>query len=215
MNETLQVNAELFSWKYDGQQVTYFTTLESASAFPIANADATIQGLDVDVIWAASDRTTIGGNIQILDSTYDDLQLISDPGRGRFGCTSTGVNAGVESYDCSGKSLLYSPDFGADLNINHVIPMGNYDLSLTGNVSHRAEQQTNFLFLEETNADSYTALNLDATLFSSDGRWSVSAFIRNVTDERYLTNTSVSNRGLSYGVYSPPQTYGVRLNVTF
>ena len=72
-DETLQVNAELFHWKYDGQQVTYFTTLDSASAFPIANADATIQGLDVDVIWAATDRTTIGGNIQILDSTYDEL----------------------------------------------------------------------------------------------------------------------------------------------
>ena len=104
-DDTLQVNAELFHWKYDGQQVTYFTTLDSASAFPIANADATIQGLDVDVIWAATDRTTIGGNIQILDSTYDDLQLISDPGRGRFGCASSGVTAGVESYDCSGQFL--------------------------------------------------------------------------------------------------------------
>ena len=126
-----------------------------------------------------------------------------------------GVTAGVESYDCSGKSLLYSPDFGADLNINHVIPLANYELSLTGNVSHRSEQQTNFLFLQETNADSYTTLNLDATLFAVDGRWSVSAFVRNVTDERYLTNTNVSNRGLAYGVYSPPQTYGIRVSAAF
>jgi iron complex outermembrane receptor protein len=214
-DDTLQVNAELFHWKYDGQQVTYFTTLDSASAFPIANADATIQGLDVDVNWAATDNTTIGGNIQILDSTYDKLQLISDPGRGRFGCESLGVNAGVESYDCSGKSLLYSPDFGADLNINHVIALANHELSLTGNVSHRSEQQTNFLFLEETNADSYTTLNLDATLFSADGRWAFSAFIRNVTDERYSTNTNVSNRGLAYRTISPPQTYGLRVSATF
>jgi len=214
-DDTLQANAELFHWKYDGQQVTYFTTLDSASAFPIANADATIQGLDLNVIWAASDRTTIGGNIQILDSTYDELQLISDPGRGRFGCASSGVNAGVESYDCSGQSLLYSPDFGADLNINHVIALANYELSLTGNVSHRSEQQTNFLFLEETNADSYTTLNLDATLFSADGSWAFSAFIRNVTDERYVANTNVSNRGLAYGIYSPPQTYGIRMSAAF
>ncbi len=214
-DNTLQVNVEAFNWKYDGQQVTYFTTLESASAFPIANADATIQGLDVDVIWAATDNTTIGGNVQILDSTYDDLELISDPGRGRFGCSSLGVNAGIESYDCSGQSLLYSPDFGADLSINHIIDLANYELSLTGNVSYRDEQQTNFLFLEETNADSYTALNLDATLFSGDGRWSVSAFVRNVTDERYLTNTSVSNRGLAYGVFSPPRTYGIRVSAAF
>ena len=75
LENTLQVNAEAFYWKYDGQQVTYFTTLDSASAFPIANADATIQGLDVDVIWAATDRTTISGNVQFLDSTYDRLEL--------------------------------------------------------------------------------------------------------------------------------------------
>jgi len=111
--------------------------------------------------------------------------------------------------------LLYSPDFGADLNINHVIALANHELSLTGNVSHRSEQQTNFLFLEETNADSYTTLNLDATLFSADGRWAFSAFIRNVTDERYSTNTNVSNRGLAYRTISPPRTYGLRVSATF
>ena len=174
-DETLQVNAELFHWKYDGQQVTYFTTLDSASAFPIANADATIQGLDLDVIWAVTDNTTISGNIQFLDSTYDELVLISDPGRGRFGCSSLGVTDGVESYDCSGQSLLYSPDFGADLNINHIIPLANYELSLTGNVSHRSVQQANFLFLEETNADSWADWNLDGTLVSAHGGWAVSA----------------------------------------
>jgi len=84
-DDTLQVNAEAFYWKYDGQQVTYFTTLDSASAFPIANADATIQGLDIDVIWAATANTTIYGNAQFLDATYDSLTLISDPEAGRFG----------------------------------------------------------------------------------------------------------------------------------
>ncbi len=214
-DNTLQLNLEAFLWKYDGQQVTYFTTLDSASAFPIANADATIKGVDVDVIWAATDNTTISGNMQILDSTYDALTLISDPGRGRFGCVSLGVAAGIESYDCSGNSLLFSPDFGADLDVNHIIDISNFDLSLTANVSHRSEQQTNFLLLEETKADSYTTLNLDATLSPDDARWALSVFMRNVTDERYVTNSNVSNRGLNYAIYSPPRTYGVRLRANF
>ena len=215
LDNTLQVNAEAFLWKYDGQQVTYFTTLDSASAFPIANADATIQGVDVDVIWAASESTTISGNVQILDSTYDKLELISDPARGRFGCDSIGVTNGVESYDCSGKSLLYSPDFGADLTVNHIVALANFELSLTGNVSHRSEQQTNFILLDETESDAYTTLNLDATLSPYDARWALSIFMRNVTDERVLQNINVSNRGLAYGIYSPPQTYGVRLSAQF
>ena len=216
LDNTLQLNVEAFRWNYEDQQVTYFTTLDSASSFPIANADATITGLDVDFIWAAGDNTTISGNAQILDSTYDRLELISDPGRGRFGCASAGVNAGVQSYDCSGNSLLYSPDFGADLSVNHILDLNNLNLSLTGSVSYRSEQETNFLFLDETASDSYTTLNLDASLYAGDdSSWVLSAFVRNVGDERYLMTTSVSNRGLSYGVYSPPRTYGVRLRMDF
>ena len=215
LDNTLQVNAEAFVWKYDGQQVTYFTTLDSASAFPIANADATIKGLDVDVVWAMSENTTIGGNFQVLDSTYDSLELISDPGRGRFGCASIGVAGAIESYDCSGNSLLFSPDFGADLNVNHIVNMTSYDLSLTGNLSYRAEKQTNFLLLDETEADSYTTLNLDVALSPKEADWVFSVFVRNATDERYSTNTNVSNRGLAYAVFSPPRTYGVRLRADF
>ncbi len=215
MDDTLQVNAELFLWKYDGQQVTYFTTLDESSAFPIANADATIQGLDLDVIWAATGSTTFGLNVQYLEASYDKLALISDPGKGRFGCSSNGVSDGVESYDCSGSDMLYSPEIGADLNVNHVIDLANHQVSLTAMVSHRSEQQTNFLLLEDTKSDSYTTLNLDATLYSGDEDWSVSAFVRNATDERFSVNTNVSNRGLAYAVFSPPRTFGVRFMANF
>lgn len=214
-SNTLQVNAEAFLWKYTDQQVTYFTTLDSASAFPIANGDATITGLDIDVIWAVADNTTLYGNVQFLDSTYDELTLLSDPGRGRFGCASNGVSGGLETYDCSGQSLLYSPEFGLDLGINQVLNFGTYELSLTADVSHRGEQATSFTFVEETKSDAYTTLNLDATLSPDDASWALSAFVRNVTDERYLLNTNVNNRGLNYAISSAPQTYGVRLRKSF
>lgn len=214
-NDTLQLNAEAFWWKYDGQQVTYFTTLDGASAFPIANADATIQGLEVDMVWLASDSTKISANVQFLDAQYDELTLIADPGRGRFGCGVAGIDGGVESFDCSGADMLYSPEFGADLTVNHQLDLGGNTLALTAIMSHRAKQQTNFILLEETYADSYTTLHLDATLMSVDGDWSVSAYARNVTDEQFLVNTNVSNRGLAYGVYSPPMTYGLRVQLSF
>jgi iron complex outermembrane receptor protein len=159
LDNTVQLNLEAFHWKYDDQQVTYFTTLDGASSFPIANGDATITGLDVDMIWQIGRDTTISGNAQFLDSTYDSLSLISDPGRGRFDCQSTGVTDGLEGYDCAGQSLLYSPDFGADLTVNHNIEINEYNLSLTAQASHRSEQATNFLFVEATNAKSYVTID--------------------------------------------------------
>ncbi|WP_137165395.1 TonB-dependent receptor [Salinimonas lutimaris] len=217
LDNTLQLNLEAFHWKYDGQQVTYFTTLDSASSFPIANGDATIQGLDVDMIWRVGRDTTISGTAQFLDATYDSLTLVSDPGEGRFGCASIGVTGDLESYDCSGQSLLYSPDFGANLAINHVIDFDEYNLSLTAQASHRGKQSTNFLFVEATNAESYVTLDLDATLMSSTSNfdWTLSLFVRNVTDEQYVTNSQVNNRGLTYNAFNPPRTFGLRLKTEF
>lgn len=221
LNDTVQLNAELFQWKYDGQQISYFTTVDSAATFPIANGDATITGLDVDLIWAVADSTTISGNVQFLDSVYDSLTLIADPGRGRFGCASAGVTptgpGGIpqESYDCTGNSLLFSPEFGADFSINHIVDFSNYDLSLTADASHRGEQRTSFAFLDETISDAYTTLNLDATLSPADAGWAVSLFGRNVTDERYIKNSNVSNRGIFHAGHNAPATYGVRLRAEF
>ena len=220
-DNTLQVNAEAFLWKYDGQQISYFTTVDNAATFPIANGDATIKGIDVDVVWAAGDNTTISGNVQLLESVYDSLTLISDPGAGRFGCDSAGVapNAALgftlESYDCSGNDLLFSPNFGVDLSVNHVFDVSNYDLSLTGDVSHRGEQNTSFAFLKETVSESYTTFNLDATLSPDDAGWAFSMFIRNITDERYIKNSNVSNRGIFHAGYNPPKTYGARVRANF
>ena len=214
-DNTLQLNLEAFHWKYDGQQVTYFTTLDGASSFPIANGDATIQGLDVDMMWRVGRDTTISGNAQFLDATYDSLTLVSDPGRGRFGCSSNGVADGLESYDCSGQSLLYSPDFGADLTVNHNIEINEYNLSLTAQASHRSEQATNFMFVKATDTDSYVTLDFDATLTPSEADWSLSFFIRNVTDEQFVANSNVNNRGLTYAIHNPPRTFGLRLRAEF
>ncbi|MEP3655525.1 MAG: TonB-dependent receptor [Litorimonas sp.] len=222
LDNTLQVNGEAFLWKYDGQQISYFTTIDSAASFPVANADATIMGAEIDVIWAVADNTTISGSAQILDSTYDELVLISDEGRGRFGCESLGLipdadrEAGViENFDCSGQDALFSPKFGADASINHIVNLSDFDLSLTADASYRGQQSTSFSFLPETDRDAYFTLNLDATLSPEDAGWALSVFMRNVTDERFLQNSNVQNRGSFYGVYNAPQTYGARIRANF
>lgn len=223
LDNTLQVNAEAFYWEYTDQQVTYFTTLGGPASFPIANGDATIYGLDVDVIWAATDNTTLYGNVQFLNSKYDRLDLIGDTGTQRFDCDVVSVETigdpgdefDIDNFDCSGQPLLYSPEFGLDLGVNHVLNLGSYDLSLTADVSHRGEQSTSFTFLPESKAEAYTTLDLDATLSPDDAKWALSVYMRNVTDERYYVQTNVSNRGLFYGIYNPPQTYGMRLRANF
>jgi iron complex outermembrane receptor protein len=226
LDDTLQVNAEAFWWEYEDQQISYFTTIEGGATFPIANGDATIEGLDVDVIWAASANTTVSTYLQFLSSTYDDLELKGDEGTGRFGCgdaarTEDGrvvrgeQEPDIEYFQCAGNDLLFSPEFGIDFSVNHVINLDAYDLSLTADIAHRGEQATSFSFLKETVSEAYTTVNLDATLISEEDGWNVSLFVRNATDERFIKNSNVSNRGKFYAGYNAPQTFGVSFRTDF
>ena len=216
LDNTLQLNVEAFYWEYMDQQVSYFAQLNGGPAFLIANAESTIQGIDVDILWAASDNTTIGAKVQYLDSTFDEMILTSDPNGGRFGCPSQGVGAnGFETFDCAGIGLLYAPEFAFDLSLEHIFDLGRFAVIANVDVSHRGEQETDFSLLPETTADDYVTVNLAVTVSPEDASWNLTFYSRNVGDERYLLNTALVSYGILAARRNAPRTYGVRLGLDF
>lgn len=215
LDDTLQVNIEAFYWEYIGQQITYFSTIDDAPNFGTANGDSTIQGLDLDIQWAATPTTRIGAKFQYLDATLDQLTLISDPGTGRFGCDNIGVVDGRQNFECAGTELLYSPEIALDLALEQVFELGDFDLTFFANGSYRSEQQTDLSFTPETVSDGYFTADFQLTFAPASEAWSISAFVNNAFDERYLVNTNVGNSGAFYGEHNPPRTYGVRARAEF
>jgi len=215
LSNTLQVNLEAFYWEYKDQQISFFSIRDGAPNFGTANGDSTIQGLDVDIQWAASAATTLGAKMQYLDSTLDRLILRSDEGTGRFGCADIGVQNGLQTFDCAGETLLYAPEFAVDASLQHVFELGEFNLIGYADASYRSEQETDLSFVSQTRADSYVTFNLAATLTPSNESWGITAFVNNVDDERYLTTTSIATSGAFYGQYNPPRTYGVRFRADF
>ncbi len=213
--DTLQVNIEAFYWKYKDQQITYFSTINDAPNFGTANGDSTIQGVDLDVQWAATSTTRLGLKFQYLDATLDQLTLVSDPGTGRFGCENVGVVDGFQNFECAGTELLYSPEISLDLALEQTFELGDYDLTFFADASYRSEQQTDLSFTPQTVAEEYVTANFQLTLAPVDANWSISAFLNNAFDERYLVNTNVGNSGAFYGEHSPPRQYGVRAKYEF
>ena len=215
LNDTLQVNIEAFYWEYKDQQITYFSTIDDAPNFGTANGNSTIQGVDLDVRFAPTSTTRIGAKFQYLDATLDQLTLVSDPGTGRFGCDNLGVVDGLQTFECAGTELLYSPEFALDLAFEQVIELGDFDLTFFANGSYRSEQQTDLSFTPQTVSDEYIAADFQLTFAPVSAAWSISAFINNAFDERYLVNTNVGNSGAFYGEHNPPRTYGVRARAEF
>lgn len=215
LGDTLQVNIEGFYWEYKGQQITYFSTIDDAPNFGTANGDSTIKGVDLDVLWAATPTTTLGVKFQYLDAKLDQLTLVSDPGTGRFGCENVGVVAGLQTFECAGTELLYSPEIALDLALEQVFVLGDFDLTFFADASYRSEQQTDLSFTPQTVSDEYITANFQLTLEPADAVWSISAFVNNAFDERYLVNTNVGSSGAFYGEHNPPRTYGVRAKIDF
>lgn len=85
LDETLQVNIEVFYWKYDNQQLAALglDTLGNNSFYTRNVGDSTNKGFEIDMQWAAADNTLLRGVVQYLDATYDKYSYtqvdLSDP----------------------------------------------------------------------------------------------------------------------------------------
>jgi outer membrane receptor protein involved in Fe transport len=68
--------------------------------------------------------------------------------------------------------------------------------------------------------ESYGVLNLYAAIRSANGRWTLSGFLRNALDERYVLNRQLQTVGIApvpmnRAVFGEPRTYGVTLAYDF
>lgn len=221
---TVQFNVEAFYWEYEDQQLSYFTVSPTGVLdFVTTNAGkSTISGVDIDFLWAATDATTFNAKLQYLDATYDDLTLTTAPPRNNFGCGG-GVPTGqvlpdgspILNFVCSGERSLYAPEISLDLGVAHVFDIGSFDLIGQLDVSYRDDQEGGFEYLPQTRIDSYTLANLNLTLQPDNERWSLTAYVFNLGDERYRTNPQIGPGNTYTSVFNPPRTYGARLRFNF
>ena len=224
LDGSLQLNVELFHWKYEDQQISYFTVNRNTGA-TLSLTDnvgqATNQGVDIDIMWQVADNTLLSGKVQYLDNSYDDLTFEAAFPFNNIHCPSEATGDfstdgfPILAYDCSGSDSIYSPELTFKAGIEQTIPMENTNLILSLDTKYVDEQSSGFFNLPHEHIDSYTASNLDITLESADGDWSVSAYAHNLEDERQKISTQSSPMNLAISVYGAPLTYGMRFALNF
>ena len=74
--------------------------------------------------------------------------------------------------------------------------------------NYQSDTNSEFGQAPELDIDSYSLFDLRLGLESTDGRWSVNGYVRNLTDEYYWTTASKTND--TFIRYTGrPRTYGV------
>jgi iron complex outermembrane receptor protein len=158
-----------------------------------ANAEATSQGLELDVAALLTDNWMVRANYGYLDATYDSFvsgtQDFTDNDLPRAPENSLGLNS-TYTVDLDGGSSL------------------DFDLGYAWQDDFFHEPNN----IEATREKAFDLLNLGVTWTSSDGRWDVTAWGKNVTDEEYRTHTIISNIAGTVDLWNIPRTYGLTVN---
>lgn len=221
-DNTVQLNVEGFYWDYkNSQQNALAFTPAGALQFSTFNAgSATLYGVDADLIVQPTRHDTLRAAVSYLHTRFDEFLLDepfpTDPASN--GCV---LNNSVPPFtiDCSGKHLPRAPSWSGNASYEHVFELGNgNDLTLGASMDFASSRSLGINYVSNEQADGFIRLNAEATYaFGADRRFSVTAFIRNITNQEIATagNQASLSPNLIYAQVAPPRTFGGTLRASF
>ncbi|MBA6414372.1 TonB-dependent receptor [Parahaliea sp. F7430] len=175
----LMLNWAAFYTRYDNLQTSIFKGI----SFGVTNAaKSDIQGLELDLLWQASDRLRVGLNAAWLDASYDKfpdapctaLQLDVDP--------ACGTELGFSNNDLSGEPTAFAPKYTASLNFDYALALNNgLELFAAGETNYRDDFEPGGDNDPIDRIDGYSKTNLRLGLRAE--RWELMAFGRNIFDK--------------------------------
>lgn len=212
-DKTMMLNIAVFHTEYSDFQAESFIddgSGDGTGAFVLSNAgEVTTEGVEVDFSWRPMDSLTFFGGLSYIDAQIDDYKN----GPCSFGqiaaatppSCATAANGGTSSQDLSGGELPNSPDWRVTLNALYRMPLDDlpFGLALRGNYRWQDDVLFTIAQDEGTIQDSYGILDLSLELHGDDENYSATLFVKNVTDEFYVSNiASLSTAAVPGGGYS-------------
>jgi iron complex outermembrane recepter protein len=197
LDRKLAVNLAAFYQTYKGflfaaQGVPYINNTAAALSVSTAgslsvNADAKVEGFDIELAYRPNRQFSISTNVNYAHGRLSNALVPCNDSDGN-GIPDNGVatvaSFGTEAvrYCQSSAALAYQSDWNASLQAEYNLPIFNktdaYIRTLVNYTPSNHFAPGNFT------ADSYGLVNLFLGLRSSDGRWDIGGYARNLTNTR-------------------------------
>jgi iron complex outermembrane receptor protein len=202
----MQLNASVFYYDYQDLQVGKVVNLSAV----IENAaEASIYGAEIELKTLITDNFSVDAGLSLLKTEYDKF-LTEDPG----------LPTGTGEIDLAGNALPRAPEYQGFISALYSFPLnGGATIDLWGNFQFTDEQFFTQFNRPNVAQGSYQVLNAKLSYISGDGRWRITLFGDNLTEEDYFTNA------LESGVPTPgvdavlpqyfvgaPRTYGLQVS---
>ncbi len=198
-NGKLRLNADAFIQEYSDFQIFQRVLNGNTSIQIVSNAGkATSQGVETEITWLPTDRLQLTFNGAWTDATYDRFDNpVPQPG---------------EPDSFKGNYLSYAPKVKVFAGAQYVQPLGGAG-DLTANLDYSYQSK---MYSDPRNRDtvdlipSYDLWNARVTYTTASDRWNVSAWVRNLTDEKYIVNHNVASlTNIDRVVWGAPRLYGI------
>jgi iron complex outermembrane receptor protein len=183
-----RLNAAIFYSDYTDQQVAQVLDGE----FQLISVDSEIFGAELDLNWQPTDGLRFDAGVAFLDS-----EITKSPDQTQVG-----------------NELIYAPQLSGRLAANQQWSVSQGAVFGLG-AELRYTGQRFFNLGNEVEEDAYTVINAQAFYeFGADGQYRLSLWGKNLADEEYIDNRSIS--ASYHGLFvSDPRTYGVSFNLQF
>ena len=172
----------------------------------IVNAgDAEIRGLEVEVSSFLNDNWSVNAGFTLLDSEY-----------GSFLNTDT-LRANLGLLENKGNPLSYAPDTSINLGLSYNTPVSiGGDITVSVDAAYRSRVYYREFDQRGDSTDPYTIVNLNVNWRSADEIYAARLFVRNLTDEEYVTNIQGSNTTYGrQGTWNMPRQVGIEVTRFF
>ncbi|WNC66862.1 TonB-dependent receptor [Thalassotalea nanhaiensis] len=214
LDGSAKLNVAVFNTKFDDMQTTQFT---GGTTFVVANAaEATSQGLELDLVWNLTEDWTLFSNFGYIDFEFDSyenagctaMQIVNGGYANGAACSADGGN------DLSGKTNQDVPEITAMLGLEYATNLGEFELISRVNLSHSDEYYAAADLDESSKVDAFTLVDASIKLVSPDGDWDVAFIGRNLSDEEYFYyhNDTPLLSGSHQAGTAAPATYTVQFS---
>lgn len=210
MDNRLRANMSVFYYDYKG--------LQGSSRIPAPGGviidrfqnlgDAEVYGFDAEFSYIPVENVYLQAFVG-----YSEGEITDSEGQQRSPLTR-------ESYALEGQELNYKPDWSLNLLARYDFEVGT-DFTAYTQVDYDWRSSQNFGYIgipaEEAifKEDAYGRVNLQFGFAPSDESWSISAFVKNLTNTKYRTNARTDALGGAFEIYGAPRIWGVTGTVKF
>lgn len=202
-SDELRFSAALYYYDYVDKQVLGFTNDPVFGPLLRLNnvPESEVVGVDVEVEWSPIAGLNLNAAASFVDSEVTSDYLSQN---------AFGVDANFK-----GEPFPNAPEFQFSADASYQWPISDrLDVFVGLGLSHQDDTNSEFGQSPELDVDGYTLVDIRGGVESQDGRWRLSAWARNVSDEYYWSFASKTND--TFIRYTGmPRTYGATLTLRF